>query len=202
MTDSVSVADSIITISSFSIMDSASTTDTISASAAFSRTIADSATSDDSIRTVFPRSMTDSVSTNDHPSTETIQGPNEPENPPLQPSPHKKGTGATGVGLSAGPSSSGPGGGNSEPKADDSSEELIEEVEDDIKQIIREEDVINEVPEQETPTKPDEISKEEEKFDLAEFIQQVKNIHMAMIIASILVVVTIFLVRARGILFG
>ena len=135
--------------------------------------------------------MSDSVSTSAQPSTEIILGPNEPENPP-PPSPIKSGTGATGVGPSAGPSSSGPGGGSSEPEFEDVPEELTE----DIQQIIEEPDVVDKIPDKETPTKPDEIPEEEPiiKFEPPNFL-------LVMMIAFISLVVAIVVSRLKRITF-
>jgi hypothetical protein len=128
--------------------------------------------------------------------------PPPPIPPPIPPPPLDIIELAIGSGAGAGPSatgagSSGGGGGGTDPESEDSVDQSTNNI-----QRTPPAELEKEITESQPTTESDEISKEEEKFDEGEFIQQVKNIHMAMIIASISVVVAIFLVRARGILFG
>ena len=113
----------------------------------------------------------------------------------------KRGTGATGAGPSAasvgsqGTGSSG-GGGSSEPKSDD-----IVEVKTNNIQRTPPAEPEKETQEPEPPKEQEEETKEKTKPNMDDFIQQMKEIQLIMIASSIALVITVFFIRARGILF-
>jgi len=215
--DSASVDDTISTASSLSrtIQDSASVDDSITATVTsfLSVTTDDSASVDDTISAVVTtrilRTIADSASISDFISISLSSQPPLPPPPPLPPNEElvtKSGSGATGVGPSASIDSpaSGPSGGSSDDgSSKPESKNILEEEESYYNQRTPKIEPDKDESKEPYPTpESDDMKEKETASNISEFIQQIKNIQLIMIISSIVIVIGIFLIRARGILFS
>jgi len=219
--DSASVSDSITVVGpatgTRATPDSASVEDSISAVIIPANLPAteDSASVEDSISAVIiPANLPateDSASVEDSISTSFSSQP--PPSTPTLPAEvtvavntghHRTGGGpsVTSIGIPSIPRS---GSGNSEPKPENIVEDTtnFNQPQPPVEEVKYESDPQPTTePVQETKTV--DVNKEEKKTreDMSEFIQQIKNIQQIMIVSAISLVIAVFLIRARGILFG